>query len=114
MPKNSQNFVQQRQSETGVAAQLDPHAGEGRLQTRHQAQQHGHDASVAGGIARSQPRRQQASGVAFEDQHGVIHVLAVGAVEKAQLLLAVGGIVGGIDIQQDLAALADFVRHKHG
>jgi hypothetical protein len=36
----------------------------------------------------------------------VIHRLAVSAVEEAELLLAVGGIVGGIEIEQDLAALA--------
>ena len=52
--------------------------------------------------------------MALEDQHGVIHVLAVGAVEKAELLLAVRGIVGGIDIEQDLAALADLVAAETG
>ncbi len=62
---------------------------------------------MTGSIARSQPRRQQASGVTLEDEHGVVHVLAVSAIEKAELLLAMRGIVGGIDIQQDLAALAD-------
>ncbi len=64
---------------------------------------------MTGGVSRPQARRQQASGVALEDQHGVIHVLAVSAVEEAELLLAVGGIVGGIEIEQDLAALADLV-----
>ena len=47
---------------------------------------------MTGGVSRSQPRRQQASGVALEDQHGVIHMLAVGAVEEAELLLAVGRV----------------------
>ncbi len=47
--------------------------------------------------------------MAFKDQHGVIHMLAVGAVEEAELLLAVRGIVGGIEIEQDLAALANRV-----
>jgi hypothetical protein len=101
--------VEQRQSETGVATQLDVHTGEGGLQTRHQAQQHGYDAGMTGGVSRPQARRQQASAVAFQDQHGVIHRLAVSAVEEAELLLAVGGIVGGIEIEQDLAALADLV-----
>ena len=36
-------------------------------------------------------------------------MLAVSAVEEAELLLAVGGIVGGIEIEQDLPALADLV-----
>jgi len=47
--------------------------------------------------------------VTLEDQHGVIHVLAKTAVEQAELLLAVSGIVGGVDVEQDLAALADLV-----
>jgi len=36
-------------------------------------------------------------------------VLAVGAVEETELLLAVSGIVGGIEVQQDLAALPDLL-----
>ena len=102
-------LVQERQSKTGIAAQLDRHAGEGGLQTRHQTQQHGHDAGMTGGVSRTQARRQQASGVALEDQHGVIHMLAVSPVEEAELLLAVGGIVGGVEIEQDLAALANLL-----
>jgi len=39
----------------------------------------------------------------------MIHVLTVGAVEEAELLLAVSGIVGGIEIEQDLTALANLV-----
>ena len=85
------------------------HVGKSGLQTRHQAQQHGHDAGMTGSITRSQTRRQQTSGVALEDQHGVIHVLVVGTVEEAKLLLAMRGIVGGIDIEQDLTALADLL-----
>src|SRR5947207_12651559 len=42
-------------------------------------------------------RAEQASGVTLENQHGVVHVLVVGAVEETELLLAVRGIVGGID-----------------
>ena len=109
IPKNSQNSIEQRQSETGIAAQLDRHAGKSGLQSRHQPQQHRNNAGMTGGIARSQPRGQQASGVTLEDEHGVVHMLAVGAVEDAELLLAMRGIVGGVDIQQDLAALADLL-----
>ena len=102
-------LVQQRQSETSIAAQLDGHARESGLQSRHQPQQHRNNASMTGGIARSQPRRQQASGVTLEDEHGVVHMLAVGPVEDAELLLAMRGIVGGVDIEQDLATLADLL-----
>jgi hypothetical protein len=37
----------------------------------------------------------------------MVHVLSVSPVEKTELLLAVGGIVGGVEIEQDLATLAD-------
>ena len=43
----------------------------------------------------------------FKDQQRVIHVLVVTAVEETELLLTVRWIVGGIDIQQDLSALAN-------
>jgi hypothetical protein len=36
----------------------------------------------------------------------VIHVLVITAVEETELLLAVSGIVGGINIEQDLSPLA--------
>src|SRR5258708_308796 len=102
-------FIEHGQSEAGIAAQPDLHAGKGGLQSRHQAQEHGQDTGMTGGVSRTQPRCQQASGVALENQHGVIHVLAVGAVEKTELLLAVGGIVGGVEVEQNLAALADLI-----
>jgi len=51
-------LIEQRQSETGVATQLDGHAGKSGLQARHQAQQQGYDTSVTGSIARSQTRAE--------------------------------------------------------
>ena len=84
------------------------------LESRHQTHQHGHDAGMAGGISSTQACRQQASTVALEDEHGVVHVLVVGAIEKTELLLAVRGIVGGIDIQQDLAVLSHLVDRRRG
>ena len=45
----------------------------------------------------------------LKDQHGVTHVLAATRVEEAELLLAMGGIIGGVDIEQDLAELADLL-----
>src|SRR2546422_631949 len=56
-------LVEQWESEAGVAAQFDLHAGKSGLQTRYQAQQHGHDAGMTGGVSRTQACRQQASGV---------------------------------------------------
>jgi hypothetical protein len=47
--------------------------------------------------------------VTIEDQHGVIHGLAITPVEKAELLLAVGGIISGIDVEQHLATLGNVI-----
>ena len=41
----------------------------------------------------------------------MVHVLVVGAVEETELLLAMRRIVGGIDVQQNLAALAELPGH---
>jgi hypothetical protein len=68
-----------------------------------------YSARMAAGIAWSQPRGQQTSGVTLEDQRGVVHMLMVARIEKAELLLAMSRIVGGVDIQQDLAALMDLL-----
>jgi hypothetical protein len=51
----------------------------------------------------------QTAGMPLEDQERVIHVLVVGSIEEAQLLLSVGRIVGGIDIEQDFAALPNLL-----
>jgi hypothetical protein len=64
---------------------------------------------MTGSSSGAQSCRQQAPGVTLEDQHGVIHVLAVGAVEEAELLLAMSRIVGGVNIEQNLTPLADLV-----
>ena len=69
---------------------------------------------MTGGISRSQACGQQTSGVTLEDQHGVIHVLAITTVEEAELLLAMSGIVGGVDVEQNLATLADLVATHNG
>src|SRR2546425_12230479 len=50
--KELAELVKQWQSETGVATQFDFHTGEGGLQTRHQAQQHGHDTGMTGRVSR--------------------------------------------------------------
>src|SRR6202162_5519592 len=102
-------LIEQGQSKAGVAAQLDLHFRKSGLQSRDQSQQHGHDASMTGGVSRSESACQQTSGVALEDQHRVIHVLTIGTVEEAELLAAMSGIVGGVDVQQDLTTFADLL-----
>jgi hypothetical protein len=57
--------------------------------------------------ARSQSGGQQTTGVTLEDQQGVIHMLVITTVEETELLLTVGWIVRGIDIEQDLSPLAN-------
>ena len=42
----------------------------------------------------------------------MIHVLPIGIVEEAQLLLTLGGISGGINVEQDLAAPPDLFATK--
>ena len=64
---------------------------------------------MTGSSATTQTGSQQTAGMPLEDQQRVIHVLVVGAIEEAQLLLSVGGIVGGIDIEQDFAALPNLL-----
>ena len=61
----------------------------------------------AGSDASAQSRSQQTAGVALKSQQGMIHVLIVGTVEEAELLMTMGGIVGGIHIQEDLTATSD-------
>ncbi len=55
----------------------------------------------------SQAGGEQTTGVSLKDQQGMIHVLAIATIKEAELLLPVSGIIGGIDIQQDLSPFAD-------
>ena len=43
----------------------------------------------------------------LKDQQRMVHVLSVRAVEETELRLAVGRIIGGIDIEQDFPTLPD-------
>ena len=53
------------------------------------------------GVARPQKGAQDATAGAFVDQQRVVHVLAVKAVEADQLLLAVGRIVGAVQLDDE-------------
>ena len=72
----------------------------------------GMDTSVTGGPALTQSGSQQTTGVTLKDQQGVIHVLVITTIKKAELLLPVCGVVGGIDIQQDLPSFAGLVPRR--
>jgi hypothetical protein len=54
--------------------------------------------------AGAQSGGQQTTGVSLKDQQRVIHVLAIATIEEAELLLSMSGIVGGIDVEQDLSS----------
>ena len=53
------------------------------------------------GVARPQHCGQRKAGAAVEDEKRMIHMLLVIAVEEAELLLPMGGIVGGVHVQDD-------------
>src|SRR5664279_2364097 len=96
-------IIQRGNGKAGIAHQADRHAGKLPLQPAHQAAQHRHAAPRAAHLAAPQVRRQQVSGVPLEDQQGMIDATIISAVVEAELLLAIGGIGGGVDIQHDLA-----------
>jgi hypothetical protein len=102
-------LIKKRQGETGIGTQPDRDSGKLTQQTTQDAQEQRHDASMTRGRATAQTGCQQTAGMPLEDQERVIHVLVVGSIEEAQLLLSVGGIVSGIDIEQDFAALLNLL-----
>ena len=53
------------------------------------------------GIARAQHRGQGKAAAAVEDEERVVHVLFVIPMEKAELLFAMGGVVGGVHVEDD-------------
>ena len=93
--------VQARDGEAAVGAQLDRDVRPGRPQLAQQAAQHQHDEAAAVDVARAQDGGDQVAGVAVEDQQRVVHVLAVVAVVGHPFLLAVGRVVGPVEVQQD-------------
>src|ERR1700687_3844258 len=109
MPKNSQNSYRSGRAKPVSPRSLICTPGKAHCKRGTRRSSMGTARGMAGGVSRAQPRRQQASGMAFEDQHGAIQVLGIAAVEEAELLLAMGRIVGGIEIEQNLTALADLV-----
>jgi hypothetical protein len=54
------------------------------------------------GVSRPEERRDQVPALAVEDQERMVHVLLVVTVVVATFLIAVGGIVRGIEIQEHL------------
>jgi hypothetical protein len=60
------------------------------------------------GVARPQQRRDQVPRVAVEDEQGMVDVLLEVTVVVGAFLIAVGGVVRGIEVQHDLLRGAAF------
>src|SRR6266849_1986809 len=58
--------------------------------------------AYAAHVARAQTRSQQHSRMRFEDEQRVVHVGVVVRVEEGELLLSMGGVRGGVDVQDEL------------
>jgi len=63
--------------------------------------QDAHRAAGRMDIARTQHCTHQLSALSVKDQQGVIHLLIIVAVKEGELLLAMRGIVRGVNIQDD-------------
>jgi hypothetical protein len=77
-------------------------------QAADEALQEGHGRVGSVGVARPKERRDQVPRVPVENEQGVVHVLLEVAVVVGALLIAVGGVVGGIEVQDDLLRDAPF------
>ena len=90
------------------------HLRPGLPQSRDDGLEQLHDAMGGADVAASQPHAQQQAGGPLEDEVGQVHVLAVEAVEQGQLLMAVAGVVGGVDVQdQPVGRLAGHALEEH-
>ena len=84
------------------ASALSSIATSGQLSRKraHDALQEGHRRVAGVGGARPQDRRDEVPGLAVEDEQGMVHVLPEVAVVGAPFLVAVGRIVGGVEVQE--------------
>ena len=90
-----------RDGKRGIAAHDNLHVRKPLLEAPNNPAEHPHRAPRRMGIARAQHRTHQLPALPIKDQQGMIHVLIVVAVKAGELLLAVGGIVRGVNIQDD-------------
>jgi hypothetical protein len=85
--------------ETGIGPHQDQGLGVGLPELLDQPLEYRHRPLGGMGVAGSQPCRQGKAVLAVKDQQRMIHVLFVIAVEEAELLLPVGGVVGGVQVK---------------
>src|SRR5215211_306113 len=93
-------LVHRRHREASVGSDLDLHLGPGLPQSTHDPLEDRKRAAAGVGVATSQECRDELVCLSVEDEQRMVHTRAVVAVVEGALLLAVGGIVGGIEIQK--------------
>src|SRR5262249_1906989 len=98
-----------RYGKAGVPAHYDLHCRKPTLEGPDNPPQHAQRPAGRMGITGTMHRGHQLATLAVKDQQWVIHVLIVIAVEEGQLLLAMGGIVGSVNVQDE-----DFRRLREG
>ena len=94
--------VKPRGGETSVGAQRQRDPRRVRAQARHETIELGQQAVDRAGLAATQLGREQRTAAALEDQQRLIDILAVLAVEEAQLLVPVAGVVSRVDVEDQL------------
>jgi hypothetical protein len=93
--------IERRHREPGIGAELDRHLWEGSLDEPNQALEDG-ECSPAGMTGPgTEHRGDELAGIAIEDQERVEHVLLVIAVVSDALLVAVRGVIGAIEVEDD-------------
>ena len=86
---------------TGIGPKEDQGLGIGLPQLLDQPLEHRQRPVGGVGVAGAQHRGQGKAVPAVKDEERMIHVLFVIAVEEAELLLAVGGVIGGVHVDDD-------------
>ena len=88
--------------EVSVAAKRDSAAGKSASELADQRPKKCQQPTCASDITGAKTRAEQHSALALEHQYRMVHVTAVEAAVESELLLAVCGVFGGVDVQDDL------------
>lgn len=93
--------IERRNGKAGIRPGKDQVSGTGPLQLVDQSLEHCQRPVKGASVALAQHRRQRKARAPVEDEARVIQVLYILVVEEAELWSAVGGISGGIQVQDD-------------
>src|SRR4029079_10871187 len=97
---------QKRRTEAGVCAHGDLRLGKALLDPADHATKQSSGSAAGVHVPGTKESRDQLAALRIEDHQGVVHVLAVKAAEKGQLLGSMGLIIRGIDIENDLLGVS--------